>query len=47
MSCMEGFISLQTKTKANVGLKVGIKGYKLTYYTSDYETKSNNILASF
>ncbi|GFP82118.1 ribulose-1,5-bisphosphate carboxylase/oxygenase large subunit [Phtheirospermum japonicum] len=47
MSCREGFISPQTKTKASVGFKAGVKEYKLTYYTSEYETKDTDILAAF
>ncbi|KAE9610967.1 Ribulose bisphosphate carboxylase large chain [Lupinus albus] len=47
MSCREGFMSPQTETKASVGFKAGVKDYKLTYYTPDYETKDNGILAAF
>jgi len=36
-----------TETKANVGFKVGVKDYKLIYYTPDYETKDIDILAAF
>ena len=32
-------MSPQTKTKASVGFKAGVKDYKLTYYTPNYETK--------
>ncbi|KAL8261397.1 hypothetical protein R6Q59_025446 [Mikania micrantha] len=28
----------QTETKASVGFKAGVKDYKLTYYTPEYET---------
>src|SRR5438876_1459445 len=47
MSCREGFMSPQTETKAGVGFKAGVKDYKLTYYTPDYETKDTDILAAF
>ncbi|KAL8205725.1 hypothetical protein R6Q57_009276 [Mikania cordata] len=47
MSCREGFMSPQTETKASVEFKDGVKDYKLTYYTSDYETKNIDILAAF
>ncbi|KAI7757201.1 hypothetical protein M8C21_010012 [Ambrosia artemisiifolia] len=32
-------MSPQTETKASVGFKAGVKDYKLTYYTPEYETK--------
>ncbi|BBN68608.1 ribulose-bisphosphate carboxylase [Prunus dulcis] len=44
---MEGLMSPQTETKASVGFKAGVKDYKLTYYTPDYETKDTDILAAF
>ncbi|KAJ0464968.1 putative ribulose-bisphosphate carboxylase [Helianthus annuus] len=47
MSCREVFMSLQTETKASVGFKAGVKDYKLTYYTPEYETKDTDILAAF
>ncbi|KAK8966793.1 Ribulose bisphosphate carboxylase large chain [Platanthera guangdongensis] len=47
MSCREGLMSPQTETKASVGFKTGVKDYKLTYYTPDYETKDSDILAAF
>nr|YP_009574467.1 ribulose 15-bisphosphate carboxylase oxygenase large subunit [Neottia japonica]YP_009574553.1 ribulose 15-bisphosphate carboxylase oxygenase large subunit [Neottia suzukii]QBF57828.1 ribulose 15-bisphosphate carboxylase oxygenase large subunit [Neottia japonica]QBF58000.1 ribulose 15-bisphosphate carboxylase oxygenase large subunit [Neottia suzukii] len=47
MSCREGLMSPQTETKASVGFKAGVKDYKLTYYTPDYETKDTDILAAF
>ena len=47
MSCREGHMSPQTETKASVGFKAGVKDYKLTYYTPDYETKDTDILAAF
>ena len=40
-------MSPQTETKAGVGFKAGVKDYKLTYYTPDYETKDTDILAAF
>lgn len=47
MSCREGFMSPQTETKASVGFKAGVKEYKLTYYTPEYQTKDTDILAAF
>ncbi|KAK7231580.1 hypothetical protein RIF29_48235 [Crotalaria pallida] len=47
MSYREGFMSPQTETKASVGFKAGVKDYKLTYYTPEYETKDTDILAAF
>ncbi|KAK2981284.1 hypothetical protein RJ640_006985 [Escallonia rubra] len=44
---LEGFMSPQTETKTSVGFKAGVKDYKLTYYTPDYETKETDILATF
>ncbi|KAF1876679.1 hypothetical protein Lal_00031487 [Lupinus albus] len=43
----EGFMSPQTETKSSVGFKAGVKDYKLTYYTPDYETKDTDILEAF
>ena len=40
-------MSPQIETKTNVTFKTGIKDYKLTYYTSNYEIKDINILAIF
>ncbi|KAL2248116.1 UNVERIFIED_CONTAM: Ribulose bisphosphate carboxylase large chain [Sesamum indicum] len=40
-------MSPQTETKAFVGFKAGVKEYKLTYYTPEYETKDTDILAAF
>nr|QYJ54858.1 ribulose-1,5-bisphosphate carboxylase/oxygenase large subunit [Diplandrorchis sinica] len=42
-------MSPQTEIKASVGFKAGVKDYKLTYYTPDYETKDKDtdILAAF
>ncbi|TYG86316.1 hypothetical protein ES288_A13G124700v1 [Gossypium darwinii] len=47
MSCREGLMSSQTETKASVGSKPGVKEYKLTYYTPEYEVKDTDILAAF
>jgi hypothetical protein len=35
-------MSPQTETKASVGFKAGVKEYKLTYYTPEYETKDTD-----
>ncbi|KAJ6741235.1 RIBULOSE BISPHOSPHATE CARBOXYLASE [Salix purpurea] len=40
-------MSPQTETKTGVGFKAGVKDYKLTYYTPEYETKDTDILAAF
>ncbi|KAM3343597.1 hypothetical protein P3S68_025686 [Capsicum galapagoense] len=40
-------MSPQTETKESVGFKVGVKEYKLTYYTPEYQTKDTDILAAF
>uniref|UniRef100_A0A803MMM4 Ribulose bisphosphate carboxylase large chain n=1 Tax=Chenopodium quinoa TaxID=63459 RepID=A0A803MMM4_CHEQI len=40
-------MSPQTETKASVGFKAGVKDYKLTYYTPEYETQDTDILAAF
>ncbi|KAK8963484.1 Ribulose bisphosphate carboxylase large chain [Platanthera guangdongensis] len=40
-------MSPRTDTKASVGFKTGVKDYKFTYYTPDYETKDTDILAAF
>ncbi|TYH45954.1 hypothetical protein ES332_D11G301900v1 [Gossypium tomentosum] len=47
MSCREGLMSPQTETKASVGFKVGVKEYKLTYYTPEYAVKDTDILEAF
>jgi ribulose-bisphosphate carboxylase large chain len=36
-------MSPQTETKASVGFKAGVKEYKLTYYTPEYETKDTDL----
>jgi hypothetical protein len=38
-------MSPQTETKASVGFKAGVKEYKLTYYTPEYETKDFTMTA--
>ncbi|KAL6838939.1 hypothetical protein ACP4OV_031257 [Aristida adscensionis] len=43
----KGLMSPQTETKAGVGFQAGVKDYKLTYYTPEYETKDTDILAAF
>ncbi|CAL5189323.1 unnamed protein product [Lathyrus oleraceus] len=40
-------MSPQTKKKAKVGFKAGVKDYKLTYYNPDYQTKDTDILEAF
>ncbi|KAL5580662.1 hypothetical protein UlMin_013104 [Ulmus minor] len=40
-------MSPQKENKASVGFKAGVKDYKLTYYTPEYETKDTDILAAF
>ncbi|CAI8619213.1 unnamed protein product [Vicia faba] len=40
-------MSPQTKTKAKDQFKAGVKDYKLTYYTPEYQTKDTDILAAF
>ena len=37
----------QTETKAGAGFKAGVKDYRLTYYTPDYQVKETDILSSF
>ncbi|KAF8098580.1 hypothetical protein N665_0263s0009 [Sinapis alba] len=46
MTCREGLMSPQTETKASDGFKAGVKEYKLTYYTPEYETKYIDIVAA-
>jgi ribulose-bisphosphate carboxylase large chain len=36
-----------TETKAGTGFKAGVKDYRLTYYTPDYQVKDTDILAAF
>src|SRR5713226_10756964 len=40
-------MSPKTETKASVGFKAGVKDYRLTYYTPEYQTKDTDILAAF
>ncbi|KAD4385164.1 hypothetical protein E3N88_25332 [Mikania micrantha] len=40
-------VQIAGQTKASVGFKAGVKDYKLTYYTPQYETKDTDILAAF
>ncbi|KAI3865242.1 hypothetical protein MKX03_012832 [Papaver bracteatum] len=47
MRYREGLMSPQTENKAVVGFKVGLKDYKLNYYTPEYVTKDTDILAAF
>nr|AYD72452.1 ribulose-1,5-bisphosphate carboxylase/oxygenase large subunit [Batophora oerstedii]AYD72482.1 ribulose-1,5-bisphosphate carboxylase/oxygenase large subunit [Batophora occidentalis] len=37
----------QTETKASAGFKAGVKDYRLTYYTPDYQVQDTDILAAF
>ena len=37
----------QTETKTGAGFKAGVKDYRLTYYTPDYQVKDTDILAAF
>jgi ribulose-bisphosphate carboxylase large chain len=43
----EGLMSPKIETKASVGFKAGVKYYRLTYYTPEYQTKDTDILAAF
>ena len=40
-------MSPQTQTMTSAGFKAGVKDYKLTYYTPDYEPLITDILAAF
>ncbi|PHT98331.1 Ribulose bisphosphate carboxylase large chain [Capsicum chinense] len=42
-----GSVKSSAETKASVGFKAGVKEYKLTYYTPEYQTKDTDILAAF
>jgi ribulose-bisphosphate carboxylase large chain len=46
MTCREGLLSPQTETKSSVGFKAGVKVYKLSYYTPEFESKDTDILAA-
>ena len=37
----------QTETKTGTGFKAGVKEYRLTYYTPDYQTVATDVLAAF
>nr|YP_009589402.1 ribulose 1,5-bisphosphate carboxylase/oxygenase large subunit [Selaginella bisulcata]QBL75985.1 ribulose 1,5-bisphosphate carboxylase/oxygenase large subunit [Selaginella bisulcata] len=39
-------MSPQTETKASVGSKAGVRDYRLTHYTPDYETQATDIPAA-
>ncbi|PHT37606.1 Ribulose bisphosphate carboxylase large chain [Capsicum baccatum] len=47
MSYREGFMLPQTETKESVGFNAGVKEYKLTYYTPEYQTKDTDMLTAF
>ena len=40
-------MSPKIETKESVGFKAGVKDYRLTYYTLEYQTKDTDILAAF
>lgn len=40
-------MSSQTETKTGAGFKAGVKDYRLTYYTPDYQVTETDILAAF
>jgi len=37
----------QTETMTGTGFKAGVKDYRLTYYTPDYQVKDTDVLAAF
>ena len=37
----------QTETMTGTGFKAGVKDYRLTYYTPDYQVKETDVLAAF
>lgn len=39
-------MSPQTETKTGAGFKAGVKDYRLTYYTPDYQVKSPGSIGS-
>merc|ERR1712005_52325 len=43
----EKHMAPQTETRATAAFKAGVKDYKLTYYTPEYEVKETDILAAF
>ncbi|MCD9641066.1 hypothetical protein HAX54_026895 [Datura stramonium] len=44
---MGGIYVTTNETKASVYSSAGVKEYKLTYYTLEYQTKDTDILAAF
>jgi len=40
-------LSPQTETKTGAGFKAGVKDYRLTYYTPEYQVTETDILAAF
>ena len=40
-------MSPQTQTMTQSGFKAGVKDYRLTYYTPDYQVQATDILAAF
>ena len=46
-SVKHGFMAPQTETQTGTGFQAGVKDYRLTYYTPDYEVKDTDILAAF
>lgn len=40
-------MSPQTETTTKSGFKAGVKDYRLTYYTPDYQVADTDILAAF
>ena len=40
-------MSPQTETKTQAGFKAGVKDYRLTYYTPDYQVQATDVLAAF
>merc|ERR1711988_1725877 len=45
--CSKKHMAPQTETRATAAFKAGVKDYKLTYYTPEYEVKDTDILAAF
>jgi len=37
----------QTETRTGAGFTAGVKDYRLTYYTPDYQVEDTDILAAF
>jgi len=40
-------MSPQTETRTSAGFKAGVKDYRLTYYTPDYQVVDTDVLAAF